>query len=107
MQELSAFANGRVPERPAWPKRIHVLPAIPMTAIGKVFKPKLRLLACERVLNERLERAGLAQAVRVEIEDTGGRLTARFAPLSGATAPDRERIADLMRAFAIDWRCEP
>jgi len=107
MQELSAFANARVPERPAWPKRIDVLPAIPMTAIGKVFKPKLRLLACERVLNERLERAGLAQAVRVEIEDTGGRLTARFAPLSGATAPDRERIADLMRAFAIDWRCEP
>jgi len=107
MQELSAFANERVPERPAWPKRIDVLPAIPMTAIGKVFKPKLRQLACERVLNERLERAGLAQSVRVEIEDAAGGLAARFTSIPGATAPDRERLADLMRAFAIDWRYEP
>jgi len=107
MQELSAFANERVPERPAWPKRIDVLPAIPMTAIGKVFKPKLRQLACERVLNERLERAGLAQSVRAEIEDAAGGLAARFTSIPGATAPDRERLADLMRAFAIDWRYEP
>ena len=105
-QELSAFANERVPERPAWPKRIDVLPAIPMTAIGKVFKPRLRMLACERVLNERLERAGLAGAVRVSLEDGAGGLAARFQPLPGAAA-DRERIADLMRAFAIDWRYEP
>jgi len=106
-QALSAFANERVPERPAWPRRIDVLPASPMTAIGKVFKPRLRLLACERVLNERLERAGLAQAVRVEVEDAGGGLAARFSPIPGAAAPGRERIAELMQAFAIDWRYEP
>ena len=103
-QELSAFANERVPERPAWPKRIDVLPAIPMTAIGKVFKPRLRMLACERVLNERLQRAGLAQALRVDIEDASGGLAARFSPIAGAEAPDRERIAELMRAFTIGWR---
>jgi fatty-acyl-CoA synthase len=106
-QELSAFANERIPERPAYPKRIEVLPAIPMTAIGKVFKPRLRMLACERVLNERLQRAGLQGAVRVHVEDAGGALAARFEPLPGAEAPGRERIADLMRAFAIDWRYEP
>ena len=104
MDALSAFANERVPERPAWPKRIDVLPAIPMTAIGKVFKPKLRMLACQRVLDERLERAGLAHAVGVEVEDAAGGLAARFSPSPGAAAPDRDRIADLMRAFAIGWR---
>jgi len=102
-QELCAFASERVPERPAWPKRIEVLPAIPMTAIGKVFKPRLRLLACQRVLDERLERAGLAGVMRVEVEDAASGLSARFAPLPGAPEPDRDRIAELMRAFAIQW----
>jgi len=55
------------------------------------------------VLNERLERAGLADAVRVEVDDAAGRLSARFEPRPGAPAPDRDRVADLMRAFAIDW----
>jgi fatty-acyl-CoA synthase len=104
MQELSTFANERVPERPAWPKRIDVLPVIPMTAIGKVFKPKLRMLACQRVLDDRLARAGLADAVRVEVEDAAGGLSARFEPLPGAPALDRERIAGLMRGFAIGWK---
>ncbi|KQT09344.1 acyl-CoA synthetase [Ramlibacter sp. Leaf400] len=101
LQELSAFANERIPERPACPKRIDVLPAIPMTAIGKVFKPRLRMLACERVLRERLERAGLADAVRVTVVDAGSGLQARF---EGDEGEAKERVAQLMQHFAIAWR---
>ena len=38
------------------------------------------------------------------MEDAAVGLAARFSPVPGAGAPDRGRIADLVRAFAIDWR---
>jgi fatty-acyl-CoA synthase len=70
-----------------------------------VFKPRLRMLACERVLQERLDRAGLLGPVQVKVEDAGSGLSARFEKDTGAAPADaKERIAELMRPFAIDWR---
>jgi fatty-acyl-CoA synthase len=40
--ELRAFAEAEISERPAWPKDIRIVDAIPMTAVGKIFKPFLR-----------------------------------------------------------------
>ena len=44
-------------ERPAVPKRVTIIDAMPMpmTAIGKIFKPALRLKAMEVKLAEMLE----------------------------------------------------
>lgn len=49
--ELKAFAEpliGR--ERQAWPKQIIVIDAIPVTSVGKIFKPQLRTDAVERLV---------------------------------------------------------
>jgi fatty-acyl-CoA synthase len=43
--ELAAFAQARIPERPAYPKAIFILDALPVTAIGKLYKPTLRAMA--------------------------------------------------------------
>jgi fatty-acyl-CoA synthase len=43
--ELLAFVRERVDEPPARPKSVTVLRAMPMTAVGKIFKPELRRLA--------------------------------------------------------------
>ena len=32
-----------IAERPAWPREIYVLEALPMTSVGKIFKPDLRI----------------------------------------------------------------
>lgn len=40
--ELLAFACARIPERAAHPKAVHLIEAMPLTAVGKVFKPALR-----------------------------------------------------------------
>ena len=50
--ELREFAEPRIAERPAWPKRYHVVDSIPVTGIGKVFKPALRADATRRVVTE-------------------------------------------------------
>jgi fatty-acyl-CoA synthase len=67
---LLAAVAPKVYERPAVPKRVTVLPALPMTAIGKVYKPTLRLLAIEARLREEL--AGLGRPVAVAALERGG-----------------------------------
>lgn len=68
-EDLLAHAKASIPERAAVPVRIDVLPALPLTTVGKVSKPHLRLMALERVLREALDAETLTE-VR-----TSGRLT--------------------------------
>lgn len=42
LETLQAFVEARIHERPAFPKRIFFVDSLPMTGIGKVFKPALR-----------------------------------------------------------------
>jgi fatty-acyl-CoA synthase len=62
---LHEFAAARVPERAAVPVRIEIIPQMPMTAVGKIFKPRLRQLAIERVYGEVLQASGIEAAVAV------------------------------------------
>ena len=49
-QELHAFAVDEVPERPAAPSEVILIDEMPMTAVGKIFKPALRCDATRRAL---------------------------------------------------------
>lgn len=49
--ELHAHAQQRIGERPAWPKHFHIIDAIPMTSVGKIFKPELRCDAAARLVS--------------------------------------------------------
>jgi fatty-acyl-CoA synthase len=49
-EDLVAWASERVPERAAAPRRVFVLAALPLTDIGKPFKPELRRDATQRTL---------------------------------------------------------
>jgi fatty-acyl-CoA synthase len=102
--ELLAFAAEHIAERAACPKRITVLSALPLTAIGKVYKPALRLQAMQRVVQDRLDRAGLGARVRSEGEDRGGRLVLRFVPTPGESATAlQEPLRAVMAGFAIAY----
>jgi len=59
--ELQAHAARTVPERAAVPVRIEILPALPLTAVGKIAKPALRLRAIDHVLNQALAEQGLTE----------------------------------------------
>lgn len=49
-QELLAFTAERVDEAPAKPKRITILERMPVTNVGKIYKPELRTLATGAVV---------------------------------------------------------
>jgi fatty-acyl-CoA synthase len=52
--ELQAHAQRTIAERPAWPKRIRIVDAIPLTSVGKIYKPTLRCIAASTVVQELL-----------------------------------------------------
>lgn len=85
--ELLAFVRERTPERAAVPVQIYFTDAIPLTAVGKVFKPALRLDATQRAVGRLL--AGLAPAgaeIRVDVgqhAEHGNLITVRVGGVDG------------------------
>ncbi|WP_348684011.1 AMP-binding protein [Acidovorax soli] len=53
-ESLRDFAAQHVDEPPARPKYVEILPALPTTNVGKVFKPELRGMAMKRYLEKEL-----------------------------------------------------
>lgn len=69
--ELAAFTASRVDETPARPKRVVVLEQLPMTNVGKVYKPELRALAAAAVVRDAIapvcRQFGVADLTKVEV----------------------------------------
>lgn len=51
---LLAFASGRVPEPAARPKQVWIVDELPLTPVGKVFKPALRARAARHAIHAAL-----------------------------------------------------
>jgi len=54
-EALREFALAGIDERPACPKRVIVLPQLPLTAVGKIHKPTLRAMAARAAVGEQIE----------------------------------------------------
>jgi len=52
--ELIQWAAGHTPERAAVPTQVYIVDKVPLTAVGKVFKPALRIDAAERAVRRML-----------------------------------------------------
>ena len=97
--QLLAEVAPTVYERPAVPKRVTVLPSLPLTAIGKLYKPALRLAAIEVKLAEML--APLAVPVTVRGDDRGGRLGALISLAVPEDAALAARARELLMGIAV------
>ncbi len=98
--ELMEFARERIQERAAMPKHIEILPELPKTAVGKVFKPDLRRMAITRVYNAALTEAGLAAEVAEVVEDKKRGLVARIRRTGEV---DEEAVKKLLGEFPGPW----
>lgn len=67
--ELLAFAQGCIPERAAHPKAIQILPTLPVTAIGKIFKPALSVMEVESVVSSLAAAQGLTLKTLQVVQD--------------------------------------
>lgn len=78
VEDLLAFAGEHIHERAAVPKHIEILPELPKTAVGKVFKPDLRRMAITRIYDAELAKAGVPARVAMVVEDKKRGLVARL-----------------------------
>lgn len=62
-QELLDFVAKKIPERAAVPRHVKIKPTMPLTGVGKIFKPALYWLEVEAVVREE------ARKVETEITD--------------------------------------
>jgi fatty-acyl-CoA synthase len=98
--ELLAWAAAAIGEPAARPKRIYPVDAIPVTAVGKQFKPALAADAAVRAATEALAAAGLPNA-RATAAHEDGRLVITV------TGADPGRVRDAVAGFALTVRCVP
>ncbi|CAD5108501.1 acyl-CoA synthetase [Zestomonas carbonaria] len=98
-EELIAHAAAHVAEPPAVPKDVWIIDAIPVTAVGKTFKPALRYDAIRRVFESRL--AAIDPAIRVEVvaDDRYGQLARILVP--GLTAERQAQVERALSGFAV------
>lgn len=67
VDELVAFAKDNISEKAAWPKAIQVLETMPVTPVGKIFKPALQMLEIEHVIRaEASAKGALVQSLEVK-----------------------------------------
>ena len=71
--ELVDFGKQNIAERAAQPKRIYFLDQLPLTAVGKVFKPKLSDLQNMEVCSEELHALGIFSELDLHVELTTDR----------------------------------
>jgi fatty-acyl-CoA synthase len=87
-------------EKAAVPRHLEILPELPKTAVGKVFKPDLRRLAIARVFDGALEAAGARARVGAVIEDRKRGLVAVLEP-----GPDGcEDLSEVLGEFLTPWQ---
>ncbi len=98
---LLAEVAPQVYERPACPKRVVVVPALPLTAIGKVFKPALRLQAIELRLTDMARDLAPERAVTVQAREEGGVQRAHITLAGPPDAALADRLLGALAAVAV------
>jgi fatty-acyl-CoA synthase len=101
--ELEDWVRERTPERAAVPAQIILIDPMPLTAVGKVFKPQLRWHAAQRVFTQSLAplaEQGLRYEVSVGAHSTHGSLAVVTIP--GVPVGSRETVAR-----QVDERLDP
>jgi fatty-acyl-CoA synthase len=98
-EELLEFAAAHVPERAAVPKRVRITAALPVTRVGKIFKPDLQKREIEIVIRLEAEAASASLAGLEVDQDPSAGFIARVRVASGR---DRLRLALQRYAFKFE-----
>jgi fatty-acyl-CoA synthase len=110
--ELIDFVRERTPERAAVPVAIYEIQPMPLTGVGKVFKPALRLDAARRVAESLLADAPLGKGSLVITSAShplhGSLITLRFKDMTTADKAEldrfvKQRLGPLTIGYELVW----
>ncbi len=108
-EEIMDWSRAHIGEKAAIPKEIFIVDQIPLTAVGKVFKPALRWDAIRRVYARELKALGpLAVSLEVSVTEDkihGTSATIRIQPAPGTDRETLEkRVAEILARYTIHYQ---
>jgi fatty-acyl-CoA synthase len=95
--DLLAYCQEHISERAAIPKRIEILDSLPLTAVGKVFKPILRNKATEFSVDAILKKNDITAQVKSEFDPEKGQVV----HIELSNTDDKHKAAKLLIAFPV------
>ena len=103
-----AHCQHEITERAALPRAVRIIEALPLTAVGKIFKPALRLDAVQRCVRSLVAQLDGAHAVDVEVRDAGGAIAVVLkVPDASAVSVDTIRREFERYTFRVEVESAP
>ena len=108
-EELMVFTAQHVDEAPAKPKAVTVIEHMPMTNVGKIYKPALRVLASAQVAQALVDTARLAlgidPGVQVEVlSDEATGVTVNINAAAPQAAQLQARLQEVLAPLPVKTR---
>jgi len=110
-EQILDYLKREVGERAAVPKQVFILDQIPLTPVGKIFKPALRWEAIKQVYRKELEALGdMVDSVDVMVREDkvhGSLATITIKPASQATAEEvKDKVDEILTRYTIRYHLE-
>ncbi len=102
--ELHEHAQQLIGERPAWPKHFYIVDAIPVTSVGKIFKPELRCEAAARMVSHLLRNQLQLPDAQVHVTAGGPRGLCVSVTLPGSAALAVSVVEQALNAYLFEAR---
>ena len=101
--ELLEHLRGAIGERAAMPKHVRIVSAIPLTGVGKIYKPGLKRLEAKDALEAALRETSVPVAALEIVEDGSRGMIARVCVEDPKA---RERARDVLGRFTVPFTIE-
>lgn len=106
--EILEYLKKEIGERAAIPKEVHIIDEIPLTPVGKIFKPALRWDAIRRVYEQALtELSDLTDSIQVSVGEHKVHGSLAEITIKPAAGVDRDRInqkvGDILTRHTVRW----
>jgi fatty-acyl-CoA synthase len=102
IDDLADHAQRTIGERPAWPKQIYIVDAIPLTTVGKIYKPQLRCDAAARAVRAVLAEQFSLREAQVEAAEGGPRGLRVSVRLPLRSAETTEAVAKALAGYLFE-----
>jgi len=109
--QIFEYLKVEIGERAAIPKEVYVVDQIPLTPVGKIFKPSLRWQAIQRVYQAELEViAELTESIHISVREDkihGALAVIKIKPATGISHAElRKKVDDLLARYTVKYMLE-
>ncbi len=107
-EDILSWAKENIGERAATPKEIFIVDQIPLTAVGKIFKPALRWDATKRAYEEELKALGdLVESIEVAVGEDKVHGTNAIIKVKAAAGADhnaiKKQIPEILARYTVHY----